>query len=154
MAAGLLSIIFGLPGCWIILADAAVYAGLTGFARISWPILAILLGMALVGEGVEFLAGVYGARRWGASRPAVLGALGGAVLGAILLSPLLFLVGALLGAFLGAFIGAFLVEYLSHRDPNRALRSGFGAFLGRIGGILAKGSMAAGMAALIISRFL
>ena len=154
VAAGLVSIVFGLPGCWIILADAAVYALFTGFAKISWPILAILFGLALVGEGVEFLAGVYGAKRWGASRRAVLGALGGAVLGAILLSPLIFLVGALLGAFLGAFIGAFLVEYLFDRDTNRALRSGWGAFLGRTAGLLAKGAMAVGMAALIVSRFL
>ena len=136
------------------MADAAVYVLLTGFAKISWPVLAILLGMALVGEGLELLAGFYGAKHWGASKKGMLGALVGAVLGAVLLSPLLFLVGALLGAFLGAFIGAFLVEYFFDRDANRALRSGLGAFLGRMGGILAKGALAVAMTALIISRFL
>ena len=154
LAAGLVSIPFGLPGAWIILADAAVFALLTGFAKISWPVLAILFGMALIGEGVEFLAGLYGAKRWGASKKGMLGALVGAVLGAVLLSPLLFLVGALLGAFLGAFAGAFLIEYLSRRNLPQALRSGWGAFLGRTAGLLAKGAMAVGMAALIVSRFL
>ena len=154
MAGGILVIPFGLPGGWIILADAFVYALATGFQKITWPILGILLAMALVAEGVELLSGIWGAKRYGASRRAIAGAIAGAILGAILMSPLLFLVGAMIGAFLGAFAGAFLIEFLGDRNLRRALRSGFGAFLGRMGAILAKTGMATAMAAIIISRFL
>lgn len=153
LAGGILVIPFGLPGCWIILADALVFALAAGFQKITWPILGVLLVMALIAEGVELMAGIYGAKRFGASRRAIAGAIAGAILGAILLSPLLFLVGAMLGAFLGSFAGAFLIEFLGDRNLRHALRSGFGAFLGRMGAILAKTGMATAMAVLIISRF-
>ena len=152
MAVGVLVIVFGLPGCWIILADALVYALLTDLEKITWVVLAALLLMALAGEGVELLVNVYGAKRYGASRRAIIGAIGGAILGAVLMSPLLFLVGAVLGAFVGAFTGAFLVEFLSERNAGRALRSGWGAFLGKMGGMLAKGGAAVAMSAVIIAR--
>lgn len=152
LAGGILIIPFGLPGCWVILADALVYSLFTNFQTLTWPLLGVLLAMALAAEGVELLVGVYGAKHWGASNRAAAGAVAGAILGAILFSPLLFLVGAVLGAFLGSFAGAFLIEYLCDRDFRGALRSGLGAFLGRMAAIIAKTSMAVAMTGLIISR--
>jgi uncharacterized protein YqgC (DUF456 family) len=150
IAAGMIMILFGLPGCWIILADALVYGLITRFEQVTLWVLLLLLVMASAAEGLEFIAGIYGTKYYGASRRGIAGAIVGAIIGAILMSPLLFLIGAVLGAFVGAFLGASLVEYLNDRNYKRALRAGMGAFLGKLGGILAKEIAAVAMLGILI----
>ncbi len=144
-------IIFGLPGTWIILLSALVFAIFTDFVHITFWVIVLLLIMAATAEGIELLAVMYGAKRFGASRRATIAAVVGAIMGAILLSPLMLVIGALIGAFVGAFIGAFLVEYLVEKDLGKAASTGFGALLGKLGGTIAKAAIAVGMSAIIIS---
>lgn len=148
-------IIVGLPGTWIILAEAVIYGAVTGFDRgiSGWDLL-VLGSMAVTGELLEFLFTAYGAQKYGASNKAIAGALLGGLVGAILLNSFLPVIGAVIGAFAGVFLGAFIITYLIERDLAKANQSGLGAFMGRIGAVLVKGSMGVAMAAVIVSQVL
>lgn len=153
MLIALFSIPIGLPGCWIILLETIVYALITGFdAGIGkWDLLALLI-MAGTGEVAEFLLTAYGAQKYGASKKAIAGALVGGLAGAILVNMVVPILGALVGAFLGVYLGAFILSYAFERDLEKARNSGLGAFMGRLGAVLVKGSMAVAMAAVIVSQ--
>lgn len=153
MIAGLVAIVFGLPGTLVILLSAFVYAWATEFHVVTWGALGWLTLMAAVAEILEQIAGVYGSAKFGSSRKALIGSVVGGIVGAIALAPIGFGVGAVFGAFFGAFAGAFLTElYLEKRQMREALRSGYGAFFGRVGGFIVKMSLAFAMVVLVTLR--
>jgi uncharacterized protein len=150
MALAILSIILGLPGTWVIVAEAIAYALITKFNRgIGWWDLLLLLALAGAGELLEFLVTAYGAKKFGASNKAVLAALCGGLLGAFLVNGVVPIVGALVGAFLGVYLGAFLYTWWAEKDTGQARRAGIGAFMGRMGAVLIKGAIAVSMAVVI-----
>ncbi|MGH7630379.1 MAG: DUF456 domain-containing protein, partial [Gemmatimonadales bacterium] len=116
---GLLLIPFGLPGLWVILLGILGYGWLTDFRTLSVGLLALAIGLALVGEVVEAWLGFRLARRYGGSRRAGWGALLGGLVGAVVGVPLP-LVGSVVGAFVGAFAGAALFEYTQARHSGAA----------------------------------
>ena len=67
----LVSLVFGLPGTFLIVAAALVYAWATGFAAVTWSTVGWLALLAAIGEGIEFVAGSAGAasRRRRAASP-------------------------------------------------------------------------------------
>jgi len=136
---GLISIIFGFPGNFIILADSVFYGWYGDFKSISFQVLIVLILLAVLGEVIEFLLGIIGSKRHKSSNSAIVGSIVGGIIGAILGVPFLFGVGALLGAFLGAFVGAFLVELIKTKHVNQSMQSGLGALIGRVGGTITKG---------------
>jgi uncharacterized protein YqgC (DUF456 family) len=69
----------------------------------------------------------------------------GGVIGALLLTPVFMGLGALIGSFLGALLGAFFVEILNQKDLKPAARAGYGALMGRLAGMFAKGLCALAM---------
>ena len=153
MLLAIFSILIGLPGCWIILVEALVYALITKFAAgIGWWDLLALLIMAGAGELAEFLLTAYGAQKYGASKKAIAGALVGGLVGAILVNAIIPIIGALIGAFVGVYLGAFILTYAFDRDLDQARKSGIGAFMGRLGSVLVKGTMAVAMAAVIVTQ--
>lgn len=79
---------------------------------------------------LDYLAGMVGARRSGASAFGIWGSVVGAVAGVMLFG----LVGLVAGTFLGAVLG----ELVAGRPPGEALRSGKGAFMGFIAGSIFK----------------
>jgi len=143
--AGLFLIIFGLPGTVIILVAVILYALVTGFAQIGFGTILILLGLALVAESLEFLLGMAGAQRLGASRAAVIASVIGGIAGAAMMAPLLLGLGIIIGSFAGAFTGAFVVEYAAQRKLKPAARASYGAILGRLAGVAVKGFCAVTM---------
>jgi len=149
VAAGVISIVFGLPGTLIILASVFIF-WLVDSTIITGTAVIIVLIMTLIAEGAEFLLGVYGSQKYGSSRAAMIGALVGGLAGAILGAPIGLGLGAIPGAFLGSFAGAYAVEYYKERDRDQAMQSGKGAFWGRVAGTVVKGSLAMGMAILCI----
>ncbi|HUT51766.1 MAG TPA: DUF456 domain-containing protein [bacterium] len=153
MALALLSIVIGIPGTWIILAEALVYALITHFDQgIGWYDLLALLIMAGAGELAEFILTAYGAQKYGASKKAIAGALAGGLIGAILVNMAIPIIGALIGAFLGVYLGAFLITYYLEKDLTKSRQAGIGAFMGRLGAVLVKGTMGVAMAAVIITQ--
>ncbi len=145
LVAGLVVIPFGIPGTFIIVLDSFVYGLATHFERVTLGFVGILLAISLAVEAVEFVLGALAARKYGSSSWGMWGALIGGFFGALWLTSLFPPLGTFLGAFVGAFAGAFVFELLSQRDVDRALKAGWGAFLGALGGKLLKIVTAVGM---------
>jgi hypothetical protein len=130
LAAGIAGVVLpAIPGSVLLVAGALLVAWAEGFTRVSgWTVAACAaIGVAI--WVVDFAAGVLGARAFGASRWAVLGAGLGLLVGMCLGLP---------GIVLGPPVGAIALEYA--RDPNfeRALKAGAGAFVGFVLGTAVK----------------
>ena len=128
--AGLLLIPFGLPGLWLIVLGVLGYGWLTDFQTMSATFLALVIGLALVGEIVEGWIGFRFAQRYGGSKRAGWGALIGGLIGVVIGVPLP-IVGSVIGGFVGAFAGAAVFEYSRARQSGGAVKAGYGAVLGR-----------------------
>jgi uncharacterized protein YqgC (DUF456 family) len=148
---GMFSIIFGFPGTFLILGDVVTYSLITGFEKIGFKIIIVLVLISLLAEGVDFLLGIAGARKYGASKTGVALSIIGGIIGAIVMVPILLGLGAVIGSFLGGFAGAFMGDYLEQRKLKPALRAGYGALIGRIAGVLLKGSLAVVMIVITMS---
>jgi uncharacterized protein len=148
---GLIIIPFGLPGVAVIFVGTLIYGLMTDFrAAIGINFFIVLCALTVVAETADNWLMVLGAKKYGASTGAIwLSFLGGA-LGGLLLGPLLAVLLGFLGPFLGVFVGGFLAvllyEYYRNRQMRQALRAAWGAFLGRMAGILLKMMIGVGMA--------
>jgi uncharacterized protein YqgC (DUF456 family) len=145
-----LFVYLGLGGTFILLGLALVHALVTGFDPIGWPLLLWLLGIALLGELIEFVVGTFYVAKKGASKLGVGAAFAGGLLGAVAGNGVIPVVGAVLGSFVGAFGGAVLGEYIHRERLDSSLRVGGHAFLGRILAILIKHALALVMVLLIL----
>jgi uncharacterized protein YqgC (DUF456 family) len=135
---GVVVIPFNIAGTFIIVADALIYGLVTRFSEITLSLVIILLSMAIGMEILEAIFGALLARRYGGSKWGMLGAMIGGTAGAIIGTPLMPVLGTLTGAFLGSFIGAMTFEFLECKEYQRAIRVGFGAFLGVVSGKVTK----------------
>lgn len=147
---GLIIIAFGAPGTWVILIAAFLYDLLPWAADISTTTLLVLLGIAVLGEVLEYYIGAKAAKRYGASNWGVAGAIVGGIIGAFVGVPV-FLIGSVLGLFIGAFLGAFIVEAVVKGNISKAFKAGIGAFRGRVGAMLVKGLLGIVMVITIIT---
>jgi uncharacterized protein YqgC (DUF456 family) len=118
-----------LPGAPLLFGGILLAAWVEDFAYIGTGTLIAVGVLGALAIAADFVAGAFGARRYGASSRAVLGATIGAVVG------LFFgLVGVLVGPFVGAVIGELTVR----RDLEAAGRAGVGATIGLALGTAAK----------------
>lgn len=145
-----LFVYLGLGGSFIVLGLAAIHAVATGFDPITWQWLLILLGLALLGELIEFLIGTFYVAQKGATRWGVFAAFVGGLVGAILGNNVVPVLGAVLGSFAGAFGGAVLGEYYQNQKLEPSLRVGAHAFMGRILATVVKHVIALVMVFLIL----
>ena len=134
---GLVLVPLGLPGLWVMVAGVAGYGWLTGFRSVGVATIAVVLGLAFLGEIIEAWLGFRFARTFGGSRRSAWGALVGGIVGAVMGVPVP-IVGSVIGAFLGSFAGAALFEYSLSRTPDTAVRAGWGAVVGRATAAAAK----------------
>jgi len=131
-----------LPGTPLIFLAALGYGFYEGFAKITPIALGILFVMMAASLIVDYLAGVAGAKRYGASRYGTWGSFIGGVAGVIFFS----IPGLLIGPFFGAVVG----ELISGRNAKEALKVGFGTVLGLAGGAFVKLVIAISMVAVFI----
>jgi uncharacterized protein YqgC (DUF456 family) len=130
IVAGLVgAIVPALPGIPLIFGGIWLIAGVDGYRHVGlwW-----LLGIGFVGAGglaVDLLAGALGAKRAGASRRAIWGALVGTVIGLFFGLP-----GLLLGPFLGGVLG----ELAAGNSVLRSTHVGMSAWMGLIFGTIIK----------------
>jgi uncharacterized protein len=118
-----------LPGIPLIFGGVWLIAGVDGYHHLGlWWLLSIAV-VGAVGMTLDLLAGALGAKRVGASKQAVWGALIGTVIGLFLGLP-----GLLLGPFIGALIG----ELAAGNSVLRSTHVGVGAWLGLIFGTIIK----------------
>jgi uncharacterized protein len=153
--------LIGMPGNWLIVLAAAVYAyciPVDSHVAIGWGVVATLVVLAALGEGVELLAGVMGTARVGASRRsailALLGSFAGAMLGIVIGLPIPLIgsfVATLLFASLGAMAGGMLGERWAGRNIGASWQVGEAAFWGRLAGTLGKVLIGAIMVATVVA---
>ncbi|MCG5512716.1 DUF456 domain-containing protein [Ectothiorhodospira shaposhnikovii] len=135
-----------LPGPLLLFAGLWTAAWAEGFAHVGTKTLIVLGLLAALAFLADFVAGAFGARRYGASGRSILGATLGAVVGMFF---------GLIGLLLGPFLGAVLGELSARRDLVAAGRAGWGATLGLILGTAAKLALGITMVALFLAvRFL
>jgi len=124
------AIIPALPSTPLILVGALIWGFFTDFQQVTAWVLAVLAGLTVLSQLLDYVAGVYGAKKMNASRWGLIGAFLGTVIG---------LFFGLVGVIVGPFIGAFVFELLFARKRfKEAIRVGFGALLGFLGGALGK----------------
>jgi len=123
------SVLPALPGVPLVFVGLALAAWVGDFARVSGFTVAVLGLLTLLSIVVDLAASALGAKRVGATRLAVLGALIGTLAGLFLGLP-----GLVLGPFAGAVIG----ELMSHGRMEQATRAGLATWMGLIFGTLAK----------------
>lgn len=87
----------------------------------GWITLTLLVGITVVAMVMDYLTTVYGARRFGAGKKGMVGAIVGGIVGLFFNLP---------GIILGPFVGAALFEMLGGREFKPAMRAGVGATLG------------------------
>jgi uncharacterized protein len=146
IAAGLAGLVLPvLPGPLLLFIGLLVAAWVEGFVHVGTGTLIALGVMAALASLADFIAGAFGARHYGSSPRAMLGAVLGAVVGLFFGLP---------GLLLGPFAGALLGELSAHRDLQAASRAGWGATIGLALGIAAKLALGFAMVGLfLVVRF-
>lgn len=139
---GMVGIIFpALPGAPILYAGLFAAAWAEDFTHVGAKTLVVLGIMTIFTYVLDFLAGAFGAKRFGASRRAVIGATLGAIVGIFFGIP---------GILLGPFIGAVLGELSNRPDLKAAGLAGIGATLGLALGVAAKLALAFAMLGIFV----
>jgi uncharacterized protein YqgC (DUF456 family) len=118
-----------LPGVPIVFAGMWLAAWVDHFAHVGTLTLIVLGVLTALALGIDFAAGMHGAKRAGASRYAVIGALLGTLVGVFFSLP---------GLLLGPFVGALLGELIAGGGLRKAAGAGVGAWLGFVVGAVAK----------------
>lgn len=133
MLAGLVgSLLPVLPGTPLVLLAAIGHRLYFGDASVSNTILFILVALTLISVLFDFLAGLLGAKKFGASWRGMTGAVIGGIIGLFFSLP---------GIILGPFLGAMLFEMLGGQEFKKATRAGVGATVGLLLGIVGKFSI-------------
>lgn len=132
------TIFLGIPGGWIAFGAIAVYDIATRFSTVGWKWLVVMAVVLLVGEIIESLLGIVYVARKGASRWGVLGTFIGGIVGAIGGSFIVPFIGSIIFGLIGAFVLAVLFEYMYYKSLDRALQTGFFAFIGKLTAMFVK----------------
>jgi uncharacterized protein len=91
----------------------------------------------------DFLSGMFGAKKFGATWRGVTGAVLGGIVGLFFSLP---------GIILGPFIGAMLFEMLGDQEFKKAAKAGVGATLGLILGVIGKFTIGVAMMVLFATN--
>lgn len=117
-----------LPGIPFMFLAILVYGFIDNWQVFS-PGFVLSIGIiTLISMFIDYYSGVWGAKKYGASRAGTWGAILGGIFAIFIMGPL----GLLLGPLIGVIIG----ELLSGKPMKNALNSGVGTFVGVIGGSL------------------
>jgi len=118
-----------LPGTALVFAGAALGAWIDDFERVSGITIAVLGALAVLAFVLDYVAGLLGAKKAGASRQALVGAAIGTVLGIFM---------GIVGVLFMPFVGAVVGEYLARREHAGALKVGVATWVGLMIAMLAK----------------
>lgn len=148
--AGVIMTIIGMPGNLIILLAGILYGYYDHFDKMDYAVLVIVLGIFVIAEIIEFIAGLVGAKKEKASKRAMFATFIGTIIGGIWGTAILPVIGSLLGALFGAFIATALAEYSKTKDLDQAKRVGKSVLKGQIIAIVIKSTAAVSMAIILL----
>jgi hypothetical protein len=155
---GVLLTLVLLPGMWLTLLAVLAVQFLDVPAPMSWWTVAAIAVLALLGEIAESASSAAGARRFGASRSGIVGALTGSILGAIagtIFLPFIPILGTLIGAVAGAGLATVAAERgVAGRSWRESTTSGAGAAAGRAAAVFVKAAIAVAQAIVVTAAIL
>ena len=117
------SILPVVPGSLIVWLGVIVHKLWMGEASATWKIVILTGVITLIGQLTDFVMGVWGARRFGASWKGAIGAFVGAGIGFFIPPPLLWLI-------VGPIVGAIIGELVAGRSFFDGGKAGVGTVLG------------------------
>lgn len=118
-----------LPGTLFVLGGIVLGAWIDDFVHVGATALTIVTVLAVLAWVLDYVAGLLGARKAGASRQAIIGAALGTVAGLFM---------GLVGVFFMPLVGAAIGEYIAQKDHARAAHVGVATWLGIMVGMIAK----------------
>ena len=118
-----------LPGTLFVLAGIVLGAWIDDFTRVGWGVLTAVIVLAVLAWVLDYVAGLLGAKKAGASRQAIVGAALGTVAGLFM---------GIVGVLFMPLVGAAIGEWLAQRDHGRALKVGVATWLGIMAGLVSK----------------
>lgn len=118
-----------LPGTVFVLGGIVLGAWIDDFTRVGWVTLTVVAVLAVIAWVMDYVSGVLGARKVGASRQAVIGAALGTVAGIFF---------GFIGVLFLPLVGAAVGEFIARRHHGQALRVGVATWLGLMVGMVAK----------------
>ena len=117
-----------LPGIPLMFLAILIYGFIDNWQNIT-PLYAVSIGfIAIFSVLVDYFSGIWGAKKYGATKQGTWGGVIGGILGIFILGPL--------GLFIGPFIGVILGELLTGKKLEASLRAATGSLIGVIGGSL------------------
>ena len=118
-----------LPGTLLVWGGVLLGAWIDDFTRVGVGTVIVVSVLAVLAWGLDFVAGLLGARRVGASKQALVGAALGTVLGLFM---------GLVGVLFMPLVGAAVGEYWAQKNQQRAAKVALATWLGLMLGMVAK----------------
>lgn len=118
-----------LPGTVLVWGGIVLGAWIDDFTRVGMTTVVVVSVLAILAWGLDYAAGLMGAKKAGASKQALVGAAVGTVLGLFM---------GLVGVLFMPLVGAAVGEYLAQKDHARALHVGVATWIGIMVGLIAK----------------
>lgn len=134
-----------LPGTILVLAGVFLGAWIDDFSRVGVTTLVVVTMLGVLAWGLDYVAGLMGAKKAGASKLALLGAATGTVVGLFM---------GLVGVLFMPLVGAAVGEYLAQNNHTRAVKVGVATWVGIMVGLIAKVVLAFMMVGIFLSALL
>lgn len=134
-----------LPGTLLVWGGIVLGAWIDDFARVETTSVVVVSVLALLAWALDYVAGLMGAQKVGASKQALLGAAVGTVAGLFM---------GLVGVLFMPLVGAAIGEYLARKDHSRAVKVGVATWVGIMVGLIAKVVLAFVMVGIFVAALL
>lgn len=134
-----------LPGTILVWGGIVLGAWIDDFTRVGTTTLVVVSVLAVLAWGLDYVAGLLGAKKAGASKQALMGAAVGTVLGLFM---------GLVGVLFMPLVGAAVGEYLAQKDQTRAVKVGVFTWVGIMVGLIAKVVLAFVMVGIFVAALL
>jgi uncharacterized protein len=134
-----------LPGTLLVWGGVVLGAWIDDFTRVGVTTLVVVTVLAVLAWGLDYVAGLMGAKKAGASKLALLGAAAGTVVGLFM---------GLVGVLFMPLVGAAAGEYLARKDHTRAVKVGVATWVGIMVGLIAKVVLAFIMVGIFLASLL
>jgi uncharacterized protein len=133
-----------LPGVPLIFGGLLLIAYQDGFNKVGVVTLVILGVLAAIAFAVDYIAAIFGAKRVGASKLAIIGATVGTIVGLFL---------GFVGLVFGPFVGAAVGEFLARQNLIQAGKVGLATWLGIVIGVAVKLGIAFLMVGIFVASY-
>lgn len=133
------------PGTVLVWGGIVLGAWIDDFTRVGTTTVVVVSVLAVLAWGLDYVAGLMGAQKAGASKQALLGAAVGTVVGLFM---------GLVGVLFMPLVGAAVGEYLARKDQSRAVKVGVATWIGIMVGLIAKVVLAFVMVGIFVAALL